>query len=104
MPTHLRLELCLIALVIIISGCGGGSGVREGSGGLTTPAAHLDHISISPSSLTVAPGASFTFTASAFYKGESQEKKFPSDWEERKCSRCFPAHLMLRGSGDFRSL
>jgi len=41
---------------------------------------------------------------SAFYKGESQEKKFPNDWKERKCSRCFPAHFMLRGSGDFRSL
>jgi peptidoglycan/xylan/chitin deacetylase (PgdA/CDA1 family) len=66
MPTHLRLEVCLIALVILISGCGGGSGVSDGSGGLTTPPAHLDYISISPSSLTVAPGASFTFTASAF--------------------------------------
>jgi peptidoglycan/xylan/chitin deacetylase (PgdA/CDA1 family) len=66
MPTHLRLEVYLIALVILISGCGGGSGVSDGSRGLTTPPPHLDHISISPSLLTVAPGASFTFTASAF--------------------------------------
>jgi len=66
MRTHLRLEVYLIALVILISGCGGGSGVSDASGGLTTAPAHLDHISISPPSLMVAPGASFTFTASAF--------------------------------------
>jgi peptidoglycan/xylan/chitin deacetylase (PgdA/CDA1 family) len=66
MRTHLRLEVYLIAVVILISGCGGGSGVSDASGGLTTAPAHLDHISISPPSLMVAPGASFTFTASAF--------------------------------------
>jgi peptidoglycan/xylan/chitin deacetylase (PgdA/CDA1 family) len=67
MPTHLRLEVYLIALVLLISGCGGGSGASDSKPELTTtPPAHLDHISISPSSLTVAPGASFTFTASGF--------------------------------------
>jgi peptidoglycan/xylan/chitin deacetylase (PgdA/CDA1 family) len=67
MLTHLRLEVCWIALILIISGCGGGSGVSDSTPELTTtPPAHLDHISISPPSLTVAPGASFTFTASAF--------------------------------------
>jgi peptidoglycan/xylan/chitin deacetylase (PgdA/CDA1 family) len=70
MPTHLRLDVYLIALVILISGCGGGgSGVSAGANSpelTTTPPPVLDHISISPSSITVAPGASFTFAATAF--------------------------------------
>ena len=41
---------------------------------------------------------------SAFYKGESQGKKFPGDWKERRGSLCVPAHVMLRGSGGFLSL
>src|SRR3984885_8302376 len=32
----------------------------------TQPTPHLDHISIAPASLTVAPGASFNFTATAY--------------------------------------
>ena len=32
----------------------------------TPPAPHLDHIAIAPPSLTVAPGTSFNFTATAF--------------------------------------
>jgi peptidoglycan/xylan/chitin deacetylase (PgdA/CDA1 family) len=75
MPTRLRLEICLIALVLLAAGCGGGgSGVSTSNSAspsapeltATPPAAHLDHISISPSSLTVAPGAPFAFTASPF--------------------------------------
>jgi len=37
----------------------------------------------------------------SFYKGECQEKNFPGDWKERKCSLCVPAHVMLRDSGAF---
>ncbi|MGC1905153.1 MAG: polysaccharide deacetylase family protein [Candidatus Acidiferrum sp.] len=102
MPKRARLEVYLMALVILVpAGCGGGAGVSASSQGSTTtpptttpptttpptttpptttppttpptttppasnPPAHLDHISISPSSLTVAPGATFAFTASAF--------------------------------------
>ena len=47
------------------------------------------------------PYQDFTFRLSGSIKGESQEKKFPGDWKERKCSLCFPAHLMLRGFGGF---
>jgi hypothetical protein len=36
-----------------------------------------------------------------FYKGESQEKNLPGDWKERKSSLRFPAHVVLRVSGDF---
>ncbi len=41
------------------------------------------------------------FPISAFYKGDSQEKNFTGDWRERSCSLCYPAHVMLRGSGGF---
>jgi len=34
-------------------------------------------------------------------KGESQGKDFPGDWRERKCSQRFPAHVVLRVSGNF---
>jgi len=34
------------------------------------------------------------------YKGECQEKNFPGDWKERECSLRFPAHVVLRVSGD----
>jgi hypothetical protein len=37
----------------------------------------------------------------SFYKRECQEKKFPGDWKERKCSLYVPAHVMLRDSGAF---
>jgi hypothetical protein len=46
----------------------------------------------------------FTFPVTAFYKGESQEKNFLGDWKKRACSLCSPAHVMLRGSGDFLCL
>jgi hypothetical protein len=36
-------------------------------------------------------------------KGESQEKKFSGDWKEQKYLPCFPAHVMLGGSGVFSS-
>jgi hypothetical protein len=36
-------------------------------------------------------------------KGESQEKHSPGDWREQKYSVCFPAHVMLGGSGAFGS-
>jgi hypothetical protein len=36
-----------------------------------------------------------------FRAGESQEKNFSGDWKERTCSLCSPAHVLLRGSGDF---
>jgi hypothetical protein len=36
-----------------------------------------------------------------FIRGECQEKNFPGDWKERKCSLCVPAHVMLRDSGAF---
>ena len=42
-----------------------------------------------------------TLPVTAFYKGESQEKKFPGDWKERTCSLSSPAHVRLRGSGGF---
>src|SRR6266478_4446868 len=42
--------------------------------------------------------------ASAFYKGESQEKYFTGDWRERRCAPGDPAQVMLRGSGGFLSL
>jgi len=37
----------------------------------------------------------------SFYKRECQEKNFPGDWKERKCSLYVPAHVMLRDSGAF---
>ena len=37
----------------------------------------------------------------AFYKGESQEKKFSGDWKEGRRSLCSPAQTLLGGSGDF---
>src|SRR6516162_10437443 len=40
-------------------------------------------------------------TVTSFYKGECQEKNFPGDWKERKCSLCVPAHVMLRDSVAF---
>jgi hypothetical protein len=36
-----------------------------------------------------------------FYKGESQEKNFPRGWRKRSCPLCYPAHVLLRGSGGF---
>ena len=35
------------------------------------------------------------FPVSAFYKGESQQKRFSGDWKEPRCSRCFPAPVEL---------
>ena len=56
-------------------------------------------------------GKSFTFStgsgsfhSSAFYKGESQEKNFSSDWKEQRCSPCDPARVMKGGSGGFSFL
>jgi hypothetical protein len=42
-----------------------------------------------------------TFSLTAFYKGENQEKNFPCDWKKRRCSPYYPAHVMLRGLGVF---
>ena len=75
---HLRVTACLLLLIALLAGCGTGSQTLSTTPtGSTTPPTspttpttpptpHLDHISIAPSSLTVAPGASFTFTATAF--------------------------------------
>jgi len=41
----------------------------------------------------------FHFSVSAFYKGESQEKKQPRRLEGAECSLRSPAQVMLRGSG-----
>jgi hypothetical protein len=40
----------------------------------------------------------FTSPVTAFYKGESQEKKLPGDWKEQRFLPCSPAHVMLGGS------
>jgi hypothetical protein len=42
-----------------------------------------------------------TCTVTAFYKGESQEKKLPLRLEEAGAFAYFPAHVMLGGSGFF---
>jgi len=41
------------------------------------------------------------FPISAFYKGESQEKKLPGDWKEQRFLPGSPAHVMLGGSWGF---
>jgi len=38
---------------------------------------------------------------SAFYKGESQEKKLRGDWKEQRFLPGSPAHVMLGGSWGF---
>jgi hypothetical protein len=38
---------------------------------------------------------------SAFYKGESQEKKLSGDWKEQRLLPGSPAHVMLGGSWGF---
>jgi hypothetical protein len=40
----------------------------------------------------------FTWTVTAFYKGESQEKNFPGDWKEQRFLSSSPAQVMLGGS------
>jgi hypothetical protein len=40
----------------------------------------------------------FTCPVTAFYKGESQEKKLPGDWKEQRFLPGSPAHVMLGGS------
>jgi hypothetical protein len=47
------------------------------------------------------PGGDLTFPVTAFYKGESQEKKLPVRLEEAGMFAVSPAHVMLRGSGFF---
>jgi hypothetical protein len=42
-----------------------------------------------------------TYSVSAFYKGESQEKKLPGDWKEQRFLPGSPAHVMLGGSWGF---
>ena len=78
MLNHLRLTISLLSLAALFgAGCGGGTlNVSTSPSGTTTPPAttppsmpptpHLDHIAIAPPSLTVSPGAPFTFTAKAF--------------------------------------
>jgi hypothetical protein len=39
-----------------------------------------------------------TWTISAFYKGESQEKKLPGDWKEQRFLPGSPAYVMSGGS------
>jgi hypothetical protein len=46
-------------------------------------------------------GLIFTFPVTAFYKGESQEKKLPVRPEEAGMFAVSPAHVMLGGSGFF---
>jgi hypothetical protein len=41
------------------------------------------------------------FPVTAFYKGESQEKKLPGDWKEQRFLPGSPAHVMLGGSWGF---
>jgi hypothetical protein len=41
------------------------------------------------------------YRVSAFYKGESQEKKLPGDWKEQRFLPGSPAHVMLGGSWGF---
>src|ERR1700760_4344916 len=82
MLNHLRLTISALALTaLLIAGCGTNTRTESTSPtGSTTPSdptpppstpptqttPHLDHIAIAPASLTVAPGASFNFTATAF--------------------------------------
>jgi hypothetical protein len=42
-----------------------------------------------------------TSPITAFYKGESQEKKLPGDWKEQRFLLGSPAHVMLGGSWRF---
>jgi len=42
-----------------------------------------------------------TCPVTAFYKGESQEKKLPGDWKEQRFVLGSPAHIMLGGSWGF---
>ena len=42
-----------------------------------------------------------TWTITAFYKGESQEKNLPGDGREQGSSTYSPAHVLLGGSGGF---
>jgi hypothetical protein len=49
------------------------------------------------------PRPKSTSTVTPFYKGESQEKNISGDWKEQKYLPCFPAHVMLGGSGVFGS-
>src|SRR5258708_20613070 len=42
-----------------------------------------------------------TSPVSAFYKGESQEKKLPGDWKEQRFFPGSPAHVIWGGSWGF---
>src|SRR6185312_5335015 len=89
MLNHLKFTVSALALVaLLIAGCGGGGRIETtaptGSNNPpsnpttppsdptppttppTQPTPHLDHIAIAPATLTVAPGASFSFTATCF--------------------------------------
>jgi len=90
MLNHLKFTVSALALVaaLFIAGCGGGGRIETtaptGSNNPpsnpttppsdptppttppTQPTPHLDHIAITPATLTVAPGASFSFTATCF--------------------------------------
>jgi hypothetical protein len=44
------------------------------------------------------PSPKSTSAITAFYKGESQEKKLPGDWKEQRFLPGSPAHVMLGGS------
>ena len=47
------------------------------------------------------PYQDFTFPITAFYKGESQEKRLPGDWKEQRFLPGSPAQVMLGGSWGF---
>jgi peptidoglycan/xylan/chitin deacetylase (PgdA/CDA1 family) len=85
MFNHLRFTICSLLIAGLLAGCGTSTQtVSTSPSGATTPpptsptppttptppatppTSHLDHISIAPPSLTVAPGQAFAFTASAF--------------------------------------
>ena len=81
MANYLRLTIySLLLTTLLITGCGAGNRIETtppaGSTNPPTtpppvtppppPTPHLDHIAVAPPSLTVAPGGSFTFAATAF--------------------------------------
>ena len=107
---QLGIRACLDLDRIRIHGPGGSTGLR-----LLSRQISLSPTLSGPSAITVViqlwgtrPPETLTSRESSFQyvlrrfcrsiKGESQDTNLPRDWKKRKCSPCFPAHLMLRGS------